>query len=139
LFVGFHQRNLDAKGRLLVPAKLLRKLPAEGGQVTLYVMLLGDHVGVFPPDAFHDRLAERRPKGFSADHELTAMLSLAEETTLDAANRLRLTSEHLDRAGLGREVVLVGAGDHLQIWSPEALERMRASYLENGPATGEAS
>jgi transcriptional regulator MraZ len=129
LFVGFYQRSIDTKGRLLVPAKVLRKLPVEGGQVSLYVMLLGDHLGLFPAEAFHDRLQEQRPRGFTDDNDLTAMLSLAEECTLDANNRLRLTPKHLEEAGLGRDVVLLGSGDHLEIWSPEAVERMRRQYL----------
>jgi MraZ protein len=136
LFVGFYQRSVDSKGRLLVPAKVLRKLPAEGGQVTLYVMLQGDHLGLYPPDVFRERASEQRPRGFANALEFTALMSLTEETDLDSSNRLRLTREHLDAAGLSREVVLVGAGDHLELWTPEAVERMRQAYLSGNAASG---
>jgi MraZ protein len=135
--VGSYQRSLDSKGRLLFPAKLLRKLPAAGGQVTLYVMLLDDHLGLFPEEAFHDRMKEQRPTGFGADPDFTALMSFAEEATLDANNRLRLTASHLKDAGLEREVVLVGAGDHLQIWSPEALAAMQDAYRKKQGGSGD--
>ena len=134
MFVGHHERSLDKKGRLLIPARLLKKLPEEDGQRSLYVMLLGDHLGLYPQEYFTERVSEERPRGFGTDRRMTAMMSLAEEVTLDSANRLRLTARHCRVAGLEDKVVLVGVGDHLEIWNSEALEAMEAEYL--GESTG---
>jgi len=131
VFVGHHQRSLDKKGRMLVPARLLKRLPDEDGQISLYVMLLGDHLGLYPPQFFLERVSEQRPRGFATDRKLTAMLSLAEEVSLDSANRLRLTARHREAAGLEKELVLVGVGDHLEIWNPDTLAAMEQKYLDD--------
>jgi MraZ protein len=42
------------------------------------------------------------------------------ETDLDKQGRFVLTPALLEYAGLGREVVVAGVRDHLEIWDPKA-------------------
>lgn len=45
----------------------------------------------------------------------------AEVMPLDGQGRIRLSKEHMQYAGIEREVMLVGQGRRLEIWSPERL------------------
>ena len=44
----------------------------------------------------------------------------AAETELDSAGRVMLTPRFLEHAGIGREVVITGVGDCLEIWDRSA-------------------
>src|SRR5262245_32360388 len=59
------------------------------------------------------------------DDELTfqeMFYSMAVRLEMDKQGRVVLPEESIQRAGLGSEVVLTGAGKHLVLWSKQAYE-----------------
>jgi MraZ protein len=50
------------------------------------------------------------------------ILGSARQVAADAEGRLALPAELADFAGLSGAVVMIGQGDYLEIWSPEAWE-----------------
>jgi MraZ protein len=119
-FRGTFEYTLDAKNRLTVPAKFRPVL--SGG-----VVLAQDFepcVGLWPPEAY-DRytagmLADRSP-GDQEWRELRRYFSAnAHDTELDGAGRVMLPPFLMEHAGLKREVVVAGTGDHMEIWDRSA-------------------
>lgn len=49
--------------------------------------------------------------------------SQAEECALDSQGRFIISKELIDYAGIEKEVLLVGGGDHFEIWKPEFFRR----------------
>ena len=43
----------------------------------------------------------------------------ASDETLDSAGRVRLAKHLIDHAGLDGPCMVVGVGDHLELWNPE--------------------
>ena len=56
----------------------------------------------------------------------------AEVQTLDAQGRVRLSQDHRDYAGLGKDVVILGLINRFELWNPESLKAsMDAQKLDD--------
>lgn len=124
LLTGTYERNLDAKGRLSLPAAVKK--------------LLSDHVYVLPaPDVdalyvFSDDEYEKwvmglfeKRGGFNPrdprDQKLMRKLNAkATPMEIDSASRIALPAALREQFKLDREVTVVGNGDHLEIWARAA-------------------
>ncbi len=118
-FRGHFDYSLDAKNRLNVPPKF-RAAFSEG---VVLARGLEPCVWLWPPAAFErftDQVlgnlnpvsAERRKlTRYVAGHSFDA--------ELDAAGRITLNPALIEHAGIGREVVVVGVLDYLEVWSRE--------------------
>jgi MraZ protein len=118
-FRGQYEHSLDAKDRLTIPARWRGAL-ADG--IVLFADL-DPCVSIFPPSAY-DRMTERylAPLSpFSRDGRMMKRRfhASSSDEVLDAAGRVRLPRQMIDRAGLGRTCVVVGVDDHIEVWSPE--------------------
>ena len=56
---------------------------------------------------------------------------------LDKAGRITLTKDHLNRAGITKEVVLVGNFDHIEIWDKDTYYNMDKYSDENFEANAQ--
>jgi len=120
MLLGEHEHSLDDKNRVTLPAKF-RQAFAEGVFVARGIdpCLL-----VFPPDGWH-RLVEGQMEGLNPFSREARQMSRylfagAIETELDRQGRVMLPSSLVEHARLGREVVVAGVRDHLELWAPEA-------------------
>ena len=50
---------------------------------------------------------------------------------MDGQGRFRIPAELFQRAGLGTEAVLVGVGDHMELWEPGRWEQYITRKQEN--------
>src|SRR6266516_389746 len=120
MLLGAHEHTIDDKNRLTLPAKF-RQAFADGLVVTrgldgcLYAFRREDW----------DRLVESRlaaldplrPEGRRLQRHF---FSGASETELDKQGRVMVPRELMEHAGLGREVVIAGVNDRLEIWDRAA-------------------
>ncbi|QWT18036.1 division/cell wall cluster transcriptional repressor MraZ [Collinsella sp. zg1085] len=127
ILTGTYERNLDAKGRLSLPAPVRKGLSEH-----VYVLpaLDADALYVFSDESFEKwvlGLFEKRG-GFDArkreDQELMRRLtSLAVPMDIDGAARIGLPVELREKKHLTREVTVVGNFDHLEIWDRATWEQ----------------
>ncbi len=115
-FMGTYEHTLDDKGRLILPATFRSKLSE--GAVTVP---LDRCLAILPPDEF-DRMATHLKGQVSQgradmDH-LRAFASLADEVIPDSQGRMRLAPHLRDSAGLGRNVVVAGVLERIEVWDP---------------------
>jgi MraZ protein len=47
------------------------------------------------------------------------ILSNTRETDLDPQGRILVSKEQREKAGLGKEVIIVGMDDYFEVWDPE--------------------
>ena len=115
-FRGQFDYSLDAKKRLNVPAKFR---PAFSDGVVL-AKWLEPCVAIWAPAAF-----ERWTESFlsnlspvsSQRRKLTRYFAGGSfDTDLDSAGRVTLNPALIDHAGIGKEVVVVGNLDHIEVW-----------------------
>ena len=116
VFQGVSALNLDAKGRMSVPAKHRDALLVQGeGRVTLTKHPDGCLM-VFPRpewEAFRARVAQLP---MDAHWWRRIFLGNATELDLDSAGRILVSPELRSAAGIQREVILLGMGSHLELW-----------------------
>lgn len=116
VFQGASALNLDAKGRMSVPAKHRDALLVQGeGRVTLTKHPDGCLL-VFPRpewEAFRARVAQLP---MDAHWWRRIFLGNAIELDLDSAGRILVSPELRSAAGIQREVILLGMGSHLELW-----------------------
>jgi len=127
IFTGFSEHGIDAKNRLAIPAKFRSRLdPDRDGEA--FVIVPGqppDTLWLYPERHF-ERLADRAESSLiPEDSQLVfeqGFFPMAERAELDKQGRILIPDKMLRRAGLGREVVICGVRDHLEIRSREAFE-----------------
>ncbi len=118
-FRGHYEHSLDAKNRLSIPARF-RAAFSDG------VVLAKDPepcVAVWTPDS-HEAIIERalgdlNPMGSEYRKLSRFYQGNSFEVDLDAAGRVTLPPPLLAHASIEREVVVVGVGDHLEVWGGE--------------------
>jgi MraZ protein len=119
-FRGQYEHSLDSKDRLTIPARFRAALD-EG---VVLVAFLDSCVGVFSTsgyEAFTDEvLGGLSPLGRKGRMMVRRFNATAQDESLDSAGRVRLAKHLIDHAGLERACVIVGADDHLEVWSPDA-------------------
>ena len=123
MLLGAHEHTIDDKNRLTLPAKF-RQAFADGIVVTRG--LDGCLYAFRRPD--WDRLLESRlatldplsPEGRRLER---FFYSGASETELDKQGRVMVPRELIEHAKLGREVVVAGVKDRLEIWDRAAWRR----------------
>jgi MraZ protein len=118
-FRGHYEHSLDAKNRLSVPARF-RAAFSSG------VVLAKDPepcVGIWPTET-HEAIIERALSGLNPMGSRARRLSRFHQANsfdadLDAAGRVTLPPPLLAHAGVEKEVVVAGVGDHLEVWGKE--------------------
>ena len=119
MFVGEYYHNIDAKGRIIVPAKFREKLGeqfiiAKGFEGCLFVYPMEDwqelteKMALLPSNQKNARSLQRR------------FLSGAAEAEPDKQGKVLLTSLHREYANLTKEVAIIGVGKRVEIWDAQS-------------------
>lgn len=137
LFTGEYEHTIDAKHRLAIPADIRGRWRVEEDGVGWFaVPWVGGMIRLYTERAF-ERRASAGPLTLTPEEdeaELQATLfGLSARVEVDAAGRIRLPEEMLSLVGLGNEVVLVGAGDRLEVRDRTAWRDSRRKRLEQIP------
>ncbi len=135
IFRGTFEHALDAKNRLTVPAKYRDVL--KGGVVLAISpeteVGTARSLSIWCPDAYDSfvqlALADLNPLGPRARDLRNLLYGNSWDQELDAANRLVIPPPAREFAGLEKEVVITGAGDHLQLWDRAAFAEYNAVAL----------
>jgi MraZ protein len=116
MLLGEYEHTIDEKNRLTLPAKF-RKAFSDGVVVTrgmdgcLYAYTADDW-----RDHVESRLAELDPLSKEARTMKRFFFSAASEAEPDKQGRIVVPPALAEHAGLGRDVVVAGVHDHLEIW-----------------------
>ncbi len=131
MFQGAVALNLDAKGRLAIPARHRDALAVENGQVILTAHPHGCLL-VYPVPAW----LPIRDKVLAAPglDPMSAMLKrllvgFAQDEALDAAGRVLVAPSLRQFARLEKQVWLVGQGSHFELWSDAGWQKQQEAML----------
>jgi MraZ protein len=127
VFTGYCQHAIDAKNRLAIPAKFRAKVdPERDGKY--WVIVYGqppDRLWLYP-DRYFEGLATRAVSALIPDRDLLRFDQMffpaAETQELDSQGRIVVPERMVRRANLGREVVICGVRDHLEVRRHEGFE-----------------
>jgi MraZ protein len=119
MFLGTHTPKLDDKGRFFLPAKFREEL--NGG---LVITRQPDRcLAIFTPAAYQ-AAADRMIAGSSSIAKVRSVQRMfasgADSSTPDSQGRITVPEHLRNYAGLQREIVVIGALDHIEVWDTEA-------------------
>lgn len=122
VFQGANQVNLDAKGRMAVPARVREPL-TQGGTVKLVLTAHPEGCLLLYPEPAWEPIRARVMAFPSLDRQLNLwkrlLIGFAQECEPDGAGRLLIPPELRDFAHITRQVMFVGQGTHFEIWDLE--------------------
>ncbi len=132
LFTGTDLYALDHKGRIAIPP-WLRRGETPKRPLTRFYLNRGFEgcVAVYPSEAWAlwmGRLRRRSVKVPNARAFQRMFMKDAREVTVDAQGRVTIPPALISHAALGKEALLHGANDHIEIWNPERFEKALGSY-----------
>jgi MraZ protein len=117
-FVGQFQHSLDAKGRLILPAKFRAEFERGGnlspnteGCVALWTP------GEFARQA-EERLAQSRNGGAPQRQQSRYWAANSSDVEFDKQGRFALPPVIREYGQLTGDVLIVGALDHIELWNP---------------------
>lgn len=125
MFVGVNTLNLDAKGRIAVPAKHRDPLAdcCASRVVVTVNPIAGERCLWLYPESEWRAVARTLSRLPTMDRQAQAlrrlMIGFASELELDGQGRILLTNEQREFAGLDKRVVLVGQVQKFEIWDEQ--------------------
>jgi MraZ protein len=117
-FWGTHEHSLDAKGRVILPSRF--REPFRGG--AFLTKLFDGCLALWTPSEFERRTAdmlEKSRRGQSERNVARAWAAGAFEVTPDSQGRFAIAPMLREYARLEADVVVNGAINHVELWSPE--------------------
>jgi MraZ protein len=126
MFLGTYEHRLMEKGRIALPKKLRSFL--KGQKIILRVGLEPCIVGFRDSDWVETTKGELS-KPFFLDKEgrdlRRKIFADAEYAELDKQGRFILPKSMMEYANIEEKVIMIGAGDHFEIWSKSKWEEYR--------------
>ena len=118
MFMGEYNHIIDAKGRLIIPARFRELL----GEEFILTKGLDGCLSIYPMDAWEAFETKLRALPLTNKHARTFtrfFVAGATNCELDRQGRILVPQTLREFAGLEKEVVLTGNLDRIEIWSKE--------------------
>jgi MraZ protein len=122
---GEYECKVDAKGRFLLPAGLLKQLDPESSTDFVLNRGLDQCLVLYPLKVWRAELGKIMQKNqYVAENRAFARKFQAGATpvSLDSNNRLLVPKRLAAYAGVEKELVLIGAMDRIEVWAKEAYD-----------------
>ena len=121
MFAGIYEHQLDDKNRLRIPSKFRKELTGENGDKN-YCFFRGKNgcICVMEESKLSDMLESLMAEDFTESNKITraifSSVCVAEE---DAQGRVVLPVNLRLIAGIKKDVITLGVGNRLEIWSAD--------------------
>ena len=130
MFFGSFTHTLDEKGRLMIPRKMREELGYKvyimqgfEGSLSVYTenryVLLSEEFSKLPFNVRKNR-----------DY-LRAQFATTYDMDVDKLGRVQLPTALLKKFGISRNVIVLGMGDHIEIWDAAKYEAYEKEAIEN--------
>ena len=137
-FIGKFPCTLDDKSRLTVPSKFRELVPGEIGSKILVIGRAKDRcLNLFTID-YYDWVIEQLgllPPGPKQRRLTRFYSSESEQLNVDRVGRIQMPAYFLEVLGSSRNLVVVGALTHMEVWPQEEFEKIRKeaydTYLDS--------
>jgi len=135
-FYGNFEVAIDEKNRMLIPSEIRKVIePSTDGEALFALTGVNRKLWLFPERAYENHaLAMRSELAPEVDMLEFDQLNfgMASRIEPDKQGRILIPEKLLKKAGLGKEVIVIGMRDHVEVWNrldwashEEELERRR--------------
>jgi MraZ protein len=142
LLTGSFVRAIDEKLRIAIP-KALRDVLGRNGAVVLFVAPSTDgSLAIYTEESLNrlaDKLAQNSPAGKDVRAFRRMFYARATAIELDRQGRVRIPPDLAQWANLGKDAVLLGIEDHMELWDPTRWEAYLAERQSHYDEIAEAA
>src|SRR3990167_3664274 len=133
MFLGSFKTYFSGKNRLILPRRFRKEL----GNEDKFYILLGENGEIwgFDPENWSDLTESILKFPLSTEEGRVRRLKLfprAEECSLDGQGRFILPQEFIENLDFKEEVLIIGAGDHFEIWNLDLWRKQLKEAEEYG-------
>ncbi len=127
MFYGQYYHQLDDKGRFRIPPKFREQLGEKP------MLFLGIHgcLELYKAEDYQKMIENRFASVDILNRKIAKLkrhiLSHSQEVEIDKQGRAPLLSGLREKCGIVKDIVSLGLGDHVEIWSKEKLDEEEAS------------
>ena len=144
MFLGVSTLNLDAKGRMAIPAKYREALAECCASRVVVTINPREHCLWLYPEAEWNEIARKVAQLPTLNRQnlilQRLLLGHASELEMDGQGRILLSTELREYARLGKKISLIGQGHKFEIWDADGMLAEREGWLdEAGIAEAELS
>ena len=129
-FTSEHECKLDAKGRLVLPSRLKSVLPEASKKSIIIRKGFEPNLIIYPLHEFQNIYTRINSLNeFSSEQRKLKrnLFSSISQIDLDSNGRFLLPKSMIFHTGLEKDVILVGMGNVIELWSPDNYKK----YLIN--------
>ncbi|HIF49822.1 MAG TPA: division/cell wall cluster transcriptional repressor MraZ [Cytophagales bacterium] len=120
-FTSEHECKLDAKGRLVLPSRLKSVLPEASKKSIIIRKGFEPNLIIYPLHEFQNIYTRINSLNeFSSEQRKLKrnLFSSISQVDLDSNGRFLLPKSMISHTGLAKDVILVGMGNVIELWSP---------------------
>ncbi len=113
---GIYQHSLDAKGRVFIPAKLREEL----GDVFYVTISMDNCLCAYNAENWQVLSDKVNAMPYVKQRRVRPLFANAAKCELDGQGRILLPQNLREKVGLVKNVTVVGANNHAELWDSEA-------------------
>ncbi len=128
--MGEYSHTIDAKGRLIIPAKFREEL----GDSFVVSRGFDGCLNAYDPDSWmkiKEELSSLPQFKKDARDIIRFFLSGAVEAEIDKQGRILIPAKLREHAGLKKDVILVGVGSKVEIWDSERWDNIVPDSIDD--------
>jgi MraZ protein len=134
MFRGVNPINLDAKGRMAIPARYRQQIQAGCEGCLVATIDTEERCLLLYPLPEWEQI-QQKIEALSSFNKATRriqrlLIGHATDLEMDGSGRLLLTAPLREYAGLDKKVILLGQGRKFEIWSEDLWNQTREQYLK---------
>src|SRR4030095_4230298 len=121
VFRGHYRHTMDTKGRLSIPSRF-REALADGWGDKLVIVPNGKGLDVYPLKSWEEleaRVVALPSLDPDARQFRYSYLSLGQDVLVDPQGRIQISSDYRERAGLTKDVLIIGMQQMFEVWNAE--------------------
>nr|WP_067298777.1 division/cell wall cluster transcriptional repressor MraZ [Marinobacterium profundum] len=135
MFRGVNPINLDAKGRMAIPARYRQQIQAGCEGCLVATIDTEERCLLLYPLPEWEQI-QQKIEALSSFNPVTRriqrlLIGHATDLEMDGSGRLLLTAPLREYAGLDKKVILLGQGRKFEIWSEDLWNQTREQYLKD--------
>lgn len=120
-FHGEYSHTIDAKGRTFLPAKLRESL----GTTVIIAQGLDKCLTIYPLESwkkFEEKVNDLPP--IQARRARRWIYGFSQDTDIDSQGRVLIPDRFVKYAGFEKNIISLGVGDHIEVWSENGYREM---------------
>ena len=126
MFFGNYSHSLDEKGRLVIPKKMREEL----GNKIFIMKGFDGALAIYQESSYSKVMEELEKYSFNKKENrdyLRLKLASIVDLDVDKMGRVQLPTAILGKYHIAKDVVVLGAGDHIEVWDKNRYEEYMSS------------